>query len=138
MIVQSPLKRQHAQPNLRKVPKPDIAPLPSSPKKNGKKKAQKSGSQSVGIPKLKPGKIILATLILGAFGFAYLTHVFATQQLLLEVQQLEAEYNKARQQHDELKLRYDRLVGPAEIYQQAQEQGFINGGPADQVIVIEK
>ena len=138
MMVQSPLKRRDVQPNLRKVPKPDITPSPSSPKKTATKKSQKQERASFGLPKLKPGTVILATLIIGALGFAYITHVFATQRLLREVQQLEAEYNKARQQHDELKLRYDRLVGPAEIYEKAKNQGFINGGPADHIIIIEE
>jgi hypothetical protein len=51
---------------------------------------------------------------------------------------MEAEYNRARVQYDELKLRYDRMVGPAEIYRKAEEQGFVNGGPADQVIIIKE
>ena len=138
MMVQSPLKRRNVQPNLRKVPKPDIESSPSSAKKANKRRNKQVENSGSGFPKLKPGTIILATLIIGALGFAYITHVFATQRLLREVQQLETEYNKARQQHDELKLQYDRLVGPAEIYEKAKQQGFVNGGPADHVIVIEK
>lgn len=136
MMVQSPLKRQKVKPNLRKVPKPDITPSPPSARKNRRKKVSKASTGSTGFPKIKPGKVILAVIIIGVFGFAYLTHVFATQKLLQEVQALEQEYNKARQMHDELKLRYDRMVGPAEIYQKAKEQGFINGGPADKVIIV--
>jgi len=137
MMVQSPLKRREVQPNLRKVPKPDITP-PSSPSKKRKATSKKSGGSKAAIPKIKPGIVILISLIVGALGFAYLTHVFATQKLLQEVQVLENEYNKARQTHDELKLRYDRLIGPAEIYDKAQEAGFINGGPADYIITVEE
>lgn len=138
MMVQSPLKRHEVKPNLRRVPKPDIAsPSPKANKAKSKKANRMSQSGTV-FPKVKPGKIILATIIIGILGFAYLTHVFATQRLLREVQQLEAEYNKTRQKYDELKLRYDRMVGPAEIYQKAKEQGFINGGPADKVIIIKE
>lgn len=138
MMMQSPLKRREIQPNLRKVPKPDITPS-STASSNRKKTSRKlSGSQKPGIPKFKPGIIILLSLILGALGFAYLTHVFATQSLLEDVQALENEYNKARQTHDELKLQYDRLIGPAEIYDKAQEAGFINGGPADYIITVER
>ena len=54
------------------------------------------------------------------------------------MQSMEIEYNKARQMHDELKLKYDRMVGPAEIYQKAKQQGFVNGGPADKVIVLKE
>ena len=138
MMVQSPLKRQEVKPNLRRVPKPDITPSPPSAKKANGKKVRKASSKSTGFPSIKPGKVILAAIIIGAFGFAYLTHVFATQKLLQEVQALEQEYNKARQMHDELKLRYDRMIGPAEIYQKAKEQGFVNGGPADKVITVKE
>lgn len=139
MMVQSPLKRQEVKPNLRKVPKPDITPSPSQAKKLKKQPVRKKASSGTGsLPKLKPGNIILITLLLGVFGFAYLTHVFATQKLLQEVQQLESEYNKTRQIHDELKLKYDRMIGPAEIYEKAKEQGFENGGPADKVIIVKE
>ncbi|MEQ9309583.1 MAG: hypothetical protein RLN90_09020 [Balneolaceae bacterium] len=136
MMVQSPLKRQIAKPNLRKVPKPDITPSSPSANKPRANRRAKVAQKSTSLPKVKPGKVILATVIIGIFGFAYLTHVFATQKLLQEVQLLEQEYNKARQMHDELKLQYDRMVGPAEIYQKAKEQGFVNGGPADKVIIV--
>tara|TARA_R110000868_G_scaffold259361_3_gene517215 strand:+ start:43684 stop:44100 length:417 start_codon:yes stop_codon:yes gene_type:complete len=138
MMVQSPLKRHETKPNLRKVPKPDITASSPSAKKNKANVRPKVAQKSTGLPKIKPGKVILATIIIGVFGFAYLTHVFATQKLLQEVQILEQEYNKVRQMNDELKLRYDRMVGPAEIYQKAKEQGFINGGPADKVIIVEE
>lgn len=138
MMVQSPLKRQVVQPNLRKVPKPDITPSSASSKRLKNKSKNGSGSPKSAIPKIKPGLVILISLIVGVLGFAYLTHVFATQKLLQEVQALENEYNKARQTHDELKLQYDRLIGPAEIYDKAQEAGFINGGPADYTITVEK
>ena len=113
MMVQSPLKRHEIKPNLRKVPKPDITPSSPSAKKNKANKRVKVATKNTGLPKVKPGKVIFATILIGVIGFAYLTHVFATQKLLQEVQVLEQEYNKARQMHDELKLRYDRMVGPA-------------------------
>lgn len=137
MMVQSPLKRREVQPNLRKVPKPDISTSSASAKKQSNAK-RVSDSNKTGIPKIRPGIVILWSLIIGALGFAYLTHVFATQRLLEEVQTLENEYNKARQTHDELKLQYDRMVGPAEIYDKAQASGFINGGPAEYIIEVEE
>lgn len=74
--------------------------------------------------------------MIGLFGFVYLTNVFQTQQLLKEVQKLETEYNKVRSQYDELKLNYNKMVGPAEIYRKAKSEGFIDGGPAEQVITV--
>lgn len=129
MMVQSPLKKHDIRPNLRKVP------LPDQKKSSGQ---QATSPNKVGLPKFKPWKVILGSIIIGVFGLLYLTHVFSTQRLLEEVQTLEAEYNRARAQYDELKLRYDRMVGPAEIYRKAEEQGFINGGPANKVIIIKE
>ena len=77
-------------------------------------------------------KILSTRLLL--FGFIYLTHVFATQELLGQVQQLQREYEQTQQVHDELKLRHDRMTGPANIYRKARELGFINAGPADQIL----
>lgn len=138
MIVQSPHKKRETRPNLRKVPLPDTdSPSTSSKKiRSSGKKASKSVKKT--IRGIKPWKVILATITIGVFGFLYLTHVFATQQLLEEVQKLESEYNKVRTQHDALKLQYDRMVGPAEIYEKAEKAGFINGGPADKLIEVKK
>jgi len=137
MMVQSPLKKHNIRPNLRKVEKPaGNGKMGSAP--HGKQSGYKKVKNKVSIPKIKPWKIILGSIIIGILGFTYLTHVFATQKLLEEVQFMEAEYNRSRAQFDELKLRYDRMVGPADIYDKAEAQGFINGGPADKVIIIKE
>lgn len=135
MMVQSPLKKHDIRPNLRKVPLPDNK---SSSAKNKRAKSASNANTKIGLPKVKPWKVIIGSIIIGALGLLYLTHVFATQRLLEEVQTLEAEYNRSRAQYDELRLRYDRMVGPAEIYRKAEEQGFVNGGPADKVIIIKE
>lgn len=80
--------------------------------------------------------MIVASMFIGAAGLLYLTHVFATQNLLNEVRQLEADYNRARAKYDGFKLQYERMIGPAEIYDKAEARGFVNGGPADKVIII--
>ncbi|MDX1617604.1 MAG: hypothetical protein R3224_02380 [Balneolaceae bacterium] len=98
---------------------------------NGAKKRSGSGSG------FTAWKIIVGALLIGAIGTLYLSHVFATQQLLREVEQLEQEYSKARRHHADYRLTYDRMIGPKEIYQQAKELGFVNGGPADKVIEVE-
>ncbi len=136
MIVQSPLRKREARPNLRRVPKPNVeSPTPSHTNKRTATKV-KSSSVKSRIQGIKPWKVILASVIVGLFGFMYLTHVFATQSLLEEVQILEVEFNKARSKHDALKLQYDKMVGPADIYRNAEKAGFVNGGPADKVITI--
>lgn len=145
MIVKSPHKKQKIRPNLRK----------ETSKSRSKSISQKNGSNGTGngtiygqkkkkenkrfksFKKIKPWKVITATLLIGAAGLVYLNHVFATQELLQEVQQMEREYNAAKRLHAEYQLTYDRMTGPAEIYSKARELGFVNGGPADQVIEIE-
>lgn len=107
---------------------------------NGNKRTNGSTKKNKGIslPKLKPWKVIAGAIVLGLLGIVYLNHVFATQELLREVNQLEAEYNRVQRMHTDYKLIYDRMIGPAEIYENAQEAGFINGGPAEKVIEVEK
>lgn len=145
MLVKSPMKKEKVKQNKRRS------------SSNGRKKAGRNGSKraqqgsygkrigseekkssKISIPKVKPWKIIVGVLALGALGIFYLNHVFATQQLLREVQQLEREYNQAKRMHDNYRLTYDRMIGPAEIYENAKKAGFINGGPAEKVIEVEK
>lgn len=93
-------------------------------------------AKGASLPVFTPWKVILATLLFGICGILYIGHVFSTQQIHQEVQQLQNEYNKAKRLHDEKRLSYDRLVGPKEIYQKAREQGFVNSGPADEIIYL--
>lgn len=88
------------------------------------------------LPAFTPWKVVLAGFLIGICGFIYISHVFNTQQTLIEVNQLEAEYNKALRIYQENRLTYERLTGPKVIYQKAREMGFENAGPADQIIYI--
>jgi hypothetical protein len=88
------------------------------------------------LPVFTPWKVILASFLIGVCGIFYIGHVFSTQQTLLEVQILENEFNRAQRLYNEQRLAFDRMVGPKEIYQKAREEGFINAGPADQIIII--
>lgn len=88
------------------------------------------------LPAFTPWKIVLAVFLIGICGIIYISHVFNTEQTLTEVNQLEAEYNKALRIYQEKRLAYERLTGPKVIYQKARELGFVNAGPADQIIYI--
>ncbi len=134
MMIQSPLKRELIYPNSRKKTK--SASATKTWKKNTPNK--KLERDNIVFPRFKPGVVILLSLIIGGVGFIYLTHVFATQSLLKEVQALESEFSKTRHNYEELKLRYDRLIGPSEIYEKATNAGFINGGPADYIIKVDE
>ncbi|MEX1063436.1 MAG: hypothetical protein WEC12_07525 [Balneolaceae bacterium] len=101
-----------------------------------RKKAR--ASDKINLPSVTPWKVILASFMIGICGLIYITHVFSTQQTLQQVQQIEDEYNKVNRIYEERRLEYDRMVGPKEIYQRAREQGFINAGPADPVIILKK
>lgn len=86
---------------------------------------------------LKPWKLILGSLILGFSGFMYISHQYSTQQTLSEVRELERVYRQSMLQVQELQMELDRRTGPKEVYQKAREQGFVNAGPDDRVIVME-
>lgn len=131
MMVSSPLHRKNVKPNLRKINSNDSLHSPS--KKPNKKIGQRTG---IKLSSFKPAKIIAFTLVTAFLGFIYLTHVFATQKLLGQVHQLQEEYEQSQQLHDDLKLRYNRMTGPVNIYRKAKDLGFINAGPADQILEI--
>lgn len=144
MIVKSPMSEQkRKQTNRRSSEK--FKKVNGQPRSNGngmagaphgpaKGEKEKSGFSLFSIA---PWKIILTSFIIGGLGLLYLTHVFNTQQLLRDVQQLEQEYNKAKRLHEEYRLKYDRMIGPTEVHKKAKDMGFINGGPADQIIEVD-
>ncbi len=144
MLIKSPLKKEKVRPNKRKDTN-GSSKINGTGKKRmrsangnyGKRISQKEQKKRISFPKLKPWKVILCAVILGALGILYLNHLFATQQLLREVQQLEREYNQVKRLHSDYRLTYDRMIGPSEIYGKAKGMGFINGGPAEKVIEVE-
>jgi hypothetical protein len=135
MLVKSPMKKKKTKQNRRK---------PSGRKGRAKKKSRKSSGShgrrskrsKLSLPRVEPWKIILGVVIVGLLGMAYLNHVFATQELLAEVQKKEQQYNQVKRSHDSYRLMYDRMIGPAEISAKAKRLGFINGGPAEKVIEV--
>lgn len=141
MLIKSPMKKEKVKENkrnnTRRKSKRSIRDSYGSNGKDYGKRIKSDKKKTLSLPKLKPWKVIVGALVLGALGILYLNHVFATQELLREVQQLEQEYNQAKRMHDDYRLTYDRMIGPAEIYENAKSAGFINGGPAEKVIEVE-
>lgn len=140
MLIKSPMKKKKVRPNKRKKNNKGNKKSSESKQKVYGKRIKNNGKKSrFSLPKvtLKPWKVILGAVLLGILGILYLNHVFATQELLRQVQQLEREYNQAKRLHGSYQLTYDRMIGPAEIYDKAKENGFINGGPAEKVIEVE-
>lgn len=140
MIVTSPNKKKATKKNVRKNTtsgKKHVFNGSSNGGNYGKRANKKKKKNRVLFPTLKPWKVILTAFLIGGLGVLYLNHVFATQELLQEVQQLEQEYNQAKRMNNDFRLDYDRMTGPAEIYNRAQAMGLINGGPAEKVIEVE-
>lgn len=138
------MKKKEARPNKRNTKKSKAkantnGSAGSGSTVYGKKVKNADGSTSrFSFPMVKPWKVIVGAIVLGLLGMVYLKHVFATQELLRDVQQLEREYNQAKRLHSNYRLTYDRMIGPAEIYDKASNRGFINGGPAEKVIEIDE
>jgi len=86
---------------------------------------------------IKPWKVIVGSLLFGIAGLLYLNHVFYTQRLLGEVQQLQKKYEQTQRIYNDRKFTYDKLIGPTEIYSKARKLGMITGGPTDHVIIID-
>jgi hypothetical protein len=85
----------------------------------------------------KASRLIMWSLIIGALGYGYITHVFSTQQVNSEVNELRRQFENVQATHASQALTYDRMTGPAEVYRRARELGFIDPGPADHVIIID-
>lgn len=86
------------------------------------------------IASITPFRMIVTTLILGLFGFLYISHVFYMQQLHTEVNQLRTQFEQVRIDQLNTQLTYERLTGPAEVYQRSRQLGLIDGGPADRIL----
>lgn len=143
MLIKSPMKKDKVKRNKRGRKKSNGKAKNIRPNKriqNGSQGKRKKSREKKGIsfPSLEPWKVIFGAVVLGGLGILYLNHVFATQKLLKEVNQLEGEYQQVKRIHSDYRLTYDRMIGPAEIYEKAKTQGFINGGPAEKVIEVEK
>jgi len=137
MLVKSPMKSKKTRKNKRNNSSKKAAQKANKSKKSDERMAGES-QDSASFFKIKPWKVILAGIVLGLLGMFYLKHVFATQKLWREVQQVEREYKQVKRLNNSYRLTYDRMIGPAEIYDKAKNKGFINGGPAEKVIKIEK
>ncbi len=88
--------------------------------------------------RIAPWKIIVGIIAIGGVGMLYLHHLFATRKLLNNVQQMENKYQQVKRQHKRYKLKYERMIGPAEITKEAKKLGFINGGPAKKIIKVKE
>lgn len=98
--------------------------------------AKLSAIQAEFLPQVSFWKVLALSLAAGAFGIAYIHHGFEMQEQLNRVEALELQVERTRRVFTEKQIRYDRLTGPKEIYQKAQEAGFVSAGPAKQSIPV--
>lgn len=68
----------------------------------------------------------------------YVGHVHATQDLLAQVQQERRENLRLHLKHNRLKGEFDRMVGPAVIYERAHELGLVEEPDFGPTIRIQK
>lgn len=147
--IKSPMQEKKKKPNRRKVISGG-QPADRKRKKifsssggsgsyhsHGTRKSAAGSRGKASMPAFTPWKVILGCVLVGVCGLVYITHVFSTQESLREVQQLENTFNKTQRIYNEQRLEFDRMIGPKEIYQQARRQGFVNAGPADQIITVD-
>ncbi len=140
MLVKTPSKPEKTKRNRRKPSQKNKKTASKTHKKKYRSKFGKKISKNrkqFSLPHIPPWKIIFAIIIMGVLGMLYLRHVFATQQLLSEVQNLEQNYQQAKRSHNFYRLTYDRMIGPKEIYNKAKAIGLVDGGPAEKVIQVE-
>lgn len=83
---------------------------------------------------LAPGYIILWSFILGICGYAYITHVFTTQRMLLDLNDARQELERTQIIHQDHVLEVERMSGPAEVLRRARDMGLENYGPPEFVI----
>lgn len=81
-------------------------------------------------------KLIGMIIVIGIIGLTYLNHVFQTQAILKDVNELELNFEKARRIHADRKFTFERLTGPSEVYDRASRQGLVHGGAAEGVVII--
>jgi hypothetical protein len=138
MMINTPIKTEFGSPKEsytmgKRVKK---APIPTNTNNPEKKLLQSQASSQIAstMSKITPFRVIMATIVLGLFGYLYISHVFYMQQLHSEVMQLRAQYEQVRIDHLNSQLSYERLTGPADVYIRAKEMGLVDAGPADKII----
>ncbi len=106
----------------------------------GKPKSKSTGRKKTffaGWPgfSIAPGKVIFWSMVIGVAGFIYITHVFTTQNLLQDVNEVRLEYDKVRSIHETRVLDFEQITGPAAVFSRARELGYEQSGPADYIII---
>lgn len=108
--------------------------IPAKPAPSPAKSRLRTAIRSMHVP---AWKVITGTLLAGLLGAVYLHHVFTTQGILRDVNRLHLEHEKALIRYNDLRFTYERMTGPADVYARAKALGMVDGGPADDIIILE-
>ena len=143
MILKSTMTSSKVAPNVRRAPVPTEHRPPGrdEPRPSAHHSKRRNANQIVLADpvkdRVKAWKLIGIIILLGFAGLAYIHHVFRTQEILNEVGRLEQEFEKARRIHADRKFQFERMTGPSEVYRRATQQGFVHGGAAEGVVVVQ-
>ncbi len=88
------------------------------------------------IEKVSTVRFGLLVLVIAVVFTLYVGHVYATQDVLVELQQLRRENLRLHLKHNQLKSAFDRATGPSVVYQRAWAMGLEDGieyGPTIEV-----
>ena len=79
------------------------------------------------IEKVSTMQFGLLVLTIAAVFTLYVGHVYATQDVLVELQQLRRENLRLHLKHNQLKSAFDQATGPSVVYQRAWAMGLEDG-----------
>jgi len=148
MILKSTMTSGKVTPNVKRTPKPSELRTPTREQLKSTVRRHKPNPvyqteirDEAPEPKpfkerIKAWKLIGIIILLGIVGLAYVNHVFKTQDILSDVNQLEQEFEKVRRIHADRKFQFERMTGPSDVYRRATQQGFVHGGAAEGVVVV--
>ena len=81
-------------------------------------------------------RFVVFLLAIAAIFTLYVGHVHASQDVLADLQELRHDNLHLHLKYNQLKGDFDRLTGPAAVYEKARAMGFVEGyeyGPTIQV-----
>ena len=88
------------------------------------------------VAKISTARFAAALFLVASVITLYISHVYATQDLIDELQQMRRENLQLTLQHNRLKGALDQATGPAVIYRRAPELGLEDGLTYGPTIVI--
>lgn len=105
---------------------------------SGGKAGRKSGPEMGGVF-AAASTLRLALLIIAAAAIVtlYVGHVYATSELLAEVESLRRENLELYLKHNQIKADFDRVSGPATIAGRARTLGLVEAVPSGQPIRLD-